>query len=262
MLVALVVLTAGLAVADVRDGGTPEAPVSRLRAGAAAVLGPAQEGSDVLARAGAAAWGELAGTTGSELEGLRRENADLAARAADAEAARARADELERLTTASAPWTTVTGRVVALRAERGGAWTATLDVGSDDGVTASTTVLAADGAAGRVREVAASTSEVLLLPDPRSGVGVRVEPSGQLGTARGTGEPGTLALTLLDPQARLSPGDRVVTLGSDGGRPFVPGVLLGEVASVDAVPGAITRTATLRLAVDPTRLDVVAVVQP
>lgn len=261
VLAVLVAVTATLAVVDLTDDDAPASPVTRLRAASAAVLGPAQEGADALGRAGRAAWAELTGDE-TALHRLRRENAALAARVLAAEEAAARAGSLKGLATTTAGRSVVTGRVLGVRAEPGGAWTATLDVGSDDGVEPSTTVLAAEGAVGRVRSVAASTCEVLLLADPRSGVGVRVEPSGQLGTAQGTGDPATLALTLLDAQADLTVGDRVVTLGSDGGRPFVPGVLIGEVASVEDDPGAVTRTATLVLATDVTRLDVVAVVLP
>lgn len=262
VLALLALLTVGLAVVDVADGEDTDSPLAQARGAAATVLGPAQEGADALGRAGSAAWGELSGGADGESARLRSQNAELAARLAEADDARTRSEGLTGLAGATGAWSSVTGRAIAVRAEPGGAWTATLDVGSDDGVQASTTVLVADGLVGRVRSVSASTSEVLLLADPRSGVGVRLETSGQLGTAQGTGQPGTLALTLLDPQADLAVGDRVVTLGSDGGRPFVPGVVLGEVTSVDSDPGAVTRTATLRLAVDPTRLDVVAVVQP
>ena len=259
VLAVLVVLTVTLAVVDVTDDDAPGSPVTRLRAGAASVIGPAQEGADALGRAGSAAWSELDGSGAGELERLRRENAELAAGLAGAGRAEDPAEDLAATTSGR---TTVTGRVVAVRGDAGGAWTSTLDVGADDGVGEETTVLAAGGLVGRVRAVAASTSEVLLLPDPRSGVGVRLEPSGQLGTARGTGEPGRLTLTLLDPQAQVATGEQVLTLGSDGDRPFVPGVLLGAVDSVLGEPGAITREATLRLAVDPTRLDLVAVLLP
>ena len=261
VLLVLLGLTAGLAVVDLSDDDAAGSPVTRLRAVAVAVLGPAQEGADALGRAGRAGWAELIGDETSSSR-LRRENAALAAEAAAAREAAARAGSLEGLATATDGVPVATGRVLGVRAEPGGAWTATLDVGSDDGVETSTTVLAAEGAVGRVRSVAASTCEVLLLPDPRSAVAVRVQRSGQLGTAEGTGDPGTLALTLLDPQAALAVGDALVTLGSDGGRPFVPGVAVGTVDSVDADPGSLTRTATLALAVDPTRLDVVAVVLP
>ena len=41
-------------------------------------------------------------------------------------------------------------------------------------------------------------------------------------------------------------GDRVTTLGSVGGRPYVPGIVVGTVTAVDPVDGQLTATATVR----------------
>ena len=46
-----------------------------------------------------------------------------------------------------------------------------------------------------------------------------------------------LQLDLLNGQARVAEGDRLVTFGSVNDRPFVPGVPVGEVTSVQATPG-------------------------
>ena len=60
----------------------------------------------------------------------------------------------------------------------------------------------------------------------------------------------------------MAAGDRVTTLGSVGGRPYVPGIVVGTVTSVDPAQGQLTATAVVRPAVDASRLDIVAVVLP
>ena len=55
-------------------------------------------------------------------------------------------------------------------------------------------------------------------------------------------------------------GDVVTTLGSVGGRPFVPGIPVGTVTTVHLGVGRLAPTGTVTPAVDTTSLDVVAVV--
>jgi rod shape-determining protein MreC len=69
-----------------------------------------------------------------------------------------------------------------------------------------------------------------------------------------------LDLRLLDGQSTVSAGDRLVSFGSQGDRPYVPGVPVGDVVSVQGTPGSQTRTATVRPYVDFTSLDLVGVV--
>jgi rod shape-determining protein MreC len=57
-------------------------------------------------------------------------------------------------------------------------------------------------------------------------------------------------------------GDVVRTLGSVDERPYAPGVVVGTVTDVDPEGGRMTRTATVRPAVDVDAIDVVAVLVP
>ena len=104
----------------------------------------------------------------------------------------------------------------------------TLDAGSRDGVKPELTVLSGQGLVGRVVRVGPTTCDVLLLTDPTFSVGVRLEASGLIGVASGNGDL-PMSLKLLDAQTKVVPGARLVTLGSAGGSPFVPGVPVGEV---------------------------------
>lgn len=161
----------------------------------------------------------------------------------------------------------VLARVVAVgRSGPAGPERVTIDAGSRDGVEVDRTVVAAEGLVGRVVSVAPWTSDVLLLGSRDLAVGVRVGADGVLGEVTGSAaagapalRPGTLSVALVE-RGVMAPGDDVVTLGSIDGRPYVPGVRVGTVRHVDPGVGRLAPTGTVRPAVDPTSLDVVAVV--
>jgi len=140
------------------------------------------------------------------------------------------------------------------------------DVGYRDGVTKDLTVIAGAGLVGRVIAVAAWTSDVLVVGDRDLTVGVRVGTKGWLGSVSATAPvgappraPGRLSLTLLE-QGTVEVGDTVTTLGSVGGRPFIPDVPVGTVVSLDPDRGQLTVSAIVEPIVDTEALDVVAVV--
>ena len=142
----------------------------------------------------------------------------------------------------------------------------TIDVGYRDGVTKDLTVIAGAGLVGRVIAVAAWTSDVLVVGDRDLTVGVRVGKKGWYGWVSATVPAGAtprasgrLSLTLLE-KGTVVVGDTVTTLGSVGGRPFVPDVPVGTVISLDPDRGQLTSTAVVEPFVDTASLDVVAVV--
>jgi rod shape-determining protein MreC len=142
--------------------------------------------------------------------------------------------------------------------------TVTLDAGSRDGIKPNETVLNGEGLVGRVVSVSSSTSTVLLATDGSSTVGARMAGSGQIGSVTGMGKglsgPDTLQLQLFDATAVLQPGQQLVTFGSVGGSPYVPGVPIGTVIRVERSANALTRSALIRPFVDFTSLGVVGVV--
>ena len=79
-------------------------------------------------------------------------------------------------------------------------------------------------------------------------------------TGQGIGDDGDLDLQLLDGQSTVERGDRLVTFGSQGATPYVPGVPVGEVVSVQGTPGSQTRAAVVAPYVDFSSLDLVGVV--
>ncbi len=239
-------------VALLGAGGVTDLPL--VRSAAATVLGPLERwvgpGDDALTAERAARIAAEARAAAAERQVAGR--SELAALLADP------ALSGQRL---------VAARVVAVGASGpAGPERVTIDVGSNDGVEVDTTVVAPQGLVGRVVSVAPWTSDVLVVGSPDLAVGVRVGERGVLGeasgsAARGAARPtaGLLSLGLVE-RGAMAPGDVVTTLGSVGGRPYVAGVRVGTVREVDDRPGRLAPTGTLAPAVDPTSLDVVAVV--
>ena len=157
-------------------------------------------------------------------------------------------------------------RVVAFSpASSSGDRRVTIDVGSRDGVTKDLTVIAGAGLVGRVIAVAAWTSDVLVVGDRDLTIAVRVGTEGRIGSVSATSPVGAkprglgqLSLTMLQ-QGTVVVGDTVTTLGSVGGRPFMPDIPVGTVVSVDPDRGQLTSTAVVEPVVRTASLDVVAV---
>jgi rod shape-determining protein MreC len=102
---------------------------------------------------------------------------------------------------------------------------------------------------------------VVLLSDPASAAGARLERGKEIGVVHGVGEHGRLVqFRLLDSTAPLTRGGRIVSFGSQNGRPYVPGVPIGVIERVESTPGELTRIAYARPYADLTALDVVGVV--
>lgn len=249
-LVALAVLvTCALLLVDLVGGPGP----GLLRRGAATVLGPLER---VLAPSGRASEDQL-----------RRENEDLQSALRQAEVTGAESAQLSALLSspATAGARVVPARVVGVAAPGPqGVVRLTIDVGSRDGIDVDRTVVAAGGLVGRVASVAPWTSDVLVLGGPDVVVGARVGAAGALATVGGatvaaTGrEQGELGLALVQ-TGTLAVGDEVRTLGSVDGRPFVPGVLVGQVTAVEPQRGRLAPSGTVKPAVDVGTLSVVGV---
>jgi rod shape-determining protein MreC len=257
-LIVLLLLAAAFITLDYR--GTA---FGGLRSGAETVFGPVQRGlASVFGPVGRFLGGiPHLGSNRSDIDALRRENDDLRRQLAEQALDRSRSEQLYRLQLLSGlgGYRVLPARVVSLGPSLGFEWTVTIDAGSADGVRPDMTVVAGTGLAGRVKQVGRTTSLVVLAADPGTKVGARVAGSGELGLAAGNGT-GPMGLTLLNPNAQVHPGDRLVT-GPFGESTYVAGVPIGEIVSVGGdTGGAGPRTATVRGYVNPSRLDVVGVV--
>jgi rod shape-determining protein MreC len=125
-------------------------------------------------------------------------------------------------------------------------------------------VLNGQGRVGTVASVTRTTSTVLLATDASVTVGVRLAGTGQIGVVTGTGKSmygtGLLRLQVFDVNVVLRPGQQLVTFGSAGGRPYVPGVPVGVITRVKGTASSLTKTALVRPYADDTALGVVGVV--
>ncbi|WP_282205705.1 rod shape-determining protein MreC [Kitasatospora fiedleri] len=261
LLVLLVVVAFALITVDIKGG--QDSPLGGARRAAASALGPAENAAAgaVDPVAGYIRAIRDAGTHQQRLDQITRENTELRQRLASSDAAAGRTKQLDDLlhTAGSGGYTVKAAQVIAIGAAQGFSWTITIDAGSDDGLTRDMTVIDGQGLVGRITTVAPTTATVLLASDPGFTAGVRLEGGGEIGFAAGQGA-SPMRIELLNGRAQVKPGDRLVTFGSQSGRPFVPGVPVGTVKEVQATPGQLTKTILVEPYVQFTRLDLVGVV--
>jgi rod shape-determining protein MreC len=209
---------------------------------------------------------ELASGTssGAKISALQQQNAQLRAELSQARLSQTQEAQLRQLLRLAGRgrYRVVAANVIA--AATGYADTVTIDAGSRDGIKPNETVLNGNGLVGRVVSVSSTASTVLLATDGSSTVGARMAGTGQIGSVTGTGKglsgPNTLHLQLFDASAVLHLGEQLVTFGSVGGSPFVPGVPIGTIVRLETSSNALTKSALVRPFVDFSSLGVVGVV--
>jgi len=131
-----------------------------------------------------------------------------------------------------------------------------IDKGANDGLKADMAVISAGGIVGKVLHVYPSTSQVLMINDQSSGVGVLVEKSRLQGVLRGTPN-GELILERVMSDETVSPGETVVSSGGD--QIFPKGLPVGTVIS--ARPGReMFLNIKVKAAADLSRIEEVLVV--
>ncbi|WP_053659277.1 rod shape-determining protein MreC [Streptomyces sp. MMG1121] len=261
LLVLLVAIALALITVDIRGGRN--SPVDGARQAAAAVFGPVENGlsSAVDPVGNAVSAIRDSGSRHSRLAALEKENAALKAKLGSDDRSRSRLNQLDKMLklAGEGQYGIKGAQVVAIGSAQGFSWTVTIDVGANDGIKRDMTVLNGDGLVGRVTTVGPDTSTVLLANDPDFTVGTRMEGSDELGFASGQGDR-PLRVELLNGQAEVHKGDRLVTFGSQNDRPFVPGVPVGVISRVDPSGGGLTRTLYVTPYVSFTKLDIVGVV--
>lgn len=137
--------------------------------------------------------------------------------------------------------------------------TITIDAGRKSGVRSNMTVISGFGLVGVVKYAYANSAVVQLASDPSFRVGARIAGSQQIGILSGQGTRKGV-LQLLDNTRETKVGDAILARGSNNGRPFVPGVPIGEVTAVDNSAGAVTQTADVKFYTNFSTLGVVSVV--
>jgi rod shape-determining protein MreC len=201
------------------------------------------------------------GRTRSEMEALREENGKLLTQLRERRSVDAQLEQLQGALdlAGKAEFKVVNARVISQGATTSFTQTITIDAGLEDGIRPNMTVINSYGLIGVVKTVYPSSSLISLTSDPSFRIGVRVAGSQQIGILAGQGTRKGV-LQLLDNQSNIKVGDILVARGSVNNRPFVPGVPVGEVTSVDNAAGAVTQTADVRFFADFSAISVVSVV--
>lgn len=258
-----VLLIAALAMITIsyRDGSS--SPLSSLSSFGASVFGPIENITGDVTRPAAQLADGVKGapSANAKISALQQENARLRAELSAAQLSKSEESQLKGLLSLASRggYRVVAANVIATGP--GYEDTVTLDAGSLDGVRPNQTVLNGNGLVGRVVSVSSVTSTVMLASDASSVVGARMAGTGEIGAVTGTGKGLTgLRLQLFDATAVLQPGQQLVTFGSVGGSPYVPGVPIGTITRLESSPGALTKVALIRPFVDFTSLGVVGVV--
>lgn len=262
VLAILVLVSITLIVFDLRGGES--GPTRPLRVAGETVLGSAERAMATFVvpmRGLIESLGGL-GDTDARIAQLEADNARLQAELDTVANDRARVADLEALLglVSTNDYETVPAQVIAVGPAQGFAWTVTIDAGSRDGVERDMSVISGAGLVGRTIDVGPTTSTVLLIVDATSSVGGRLSGTSQIGIVSGTGRQDSLTMQLLDPLAVVDVGDVVVSFGSEGGRPYAPGIPIGVVAEMRGTEGQLTRSAILEPYADISRLDIVGVV--
>lgn len=259
----LLVAALGLITINYQDGGS--SALSGIRRVSDSVFGGIESAASAVTSPVTGFFTSRAGS-GSSAQVTALEEQIVRLRAALSRAMLNRADyaQLSRLLQLSGKggYRVVAASVIATG--QGYQQTVTLDAGSKDGVQPQETVLNGQGLVGEVVSVTAQTATVQLATGPGSVVGVRLAPSGDVGWVTGQGKSATgsqqLKLQVLDTGAVLKAGQQLVTSASVRDRPYVPGVPVGAIASVQNKAGSLTPLALVRPYVDFGALGVVGIV--
>lgn len=260
-LAVLVVASLTFVILDLRGG---DGPLSSARSAVSAVTGLLQRGAATVFSpvTSAGDWWTTWRNQAGQISELRAQNEELERAVRESASDRARADALDELlrVATAGRYRVLPAEVIAVGPAQDYAWTVTIDAGSLDGIEREMTVINGQGLVGRVLKVNQTTSTVVLLIDASSAVGGRVATTEEIGIVAGTGRQDSLDFQLLDPLAELVIGDSLVTFGSRGGRPYAPGIPIGEVVDITGTAGQLTRVATVEPFVDVSQLSIVGVV--
>ena len=201
------------------------------------------------------------GRTRNQIEKLRDENDKLRLTLQNRKTADAQLKQLKGVLdlAGTAGYDVVNAKVISQGSTTSYTQTITIDAGTSSGVRANLTVLSGYGLVGVVKFAYRDSALVQLASDPAFKIGARIAGTQQIGILSGQGTRKGV-LQLLDNTRQVGKGDALLARGSQNGRPFVPGVPIGEVISVDNSPGAVTQTADVKFYTNFSTLGVVAVV--
>lgn len=134
-----------------------------------------------------------------------------------------------------------------------------IDLGSDQGIVEGMPVVTERGLVGRVQKVGPTTSTVLLITDPSSGVQSMIKRQNSRAVGVVTGQAGTQpVMEYIAQEADVAVGDEVETSGLAGN--FPKGLTIGQVTEVRKRDVDMYQQAVVRPTVDFNRLEFVLVI--
>ncbi len=140
--------------------------------------------------------------------------------------------------------------------------TITISKGYIDGVKKDMAVVTSDGLVGNVAKVSRNSAQVLLLTDSRRAVSAliqRTREPGTVGIVEGyPEEQGYLRMVNIPPEAKLQPGDTVISAGLGG--VFPKGLIIGHLLETGTDQYGLLQQAIIKPAVDFNRLEEVFIV--
>ena len=201
------------------------------------------------------------GRTRNQIERLKSENDRLRLKLQNRKTADAQLSQLKGVLdlAGKAGFKVLSARVISQGSSTSFAQTITIDAGTNSGIKKNMTVISGYGLVGVVKYAYPNSALVQLASDPSFRIGARIAGSQQIGILSGQGTRKGV-LQLLDNTTQVSVGDVILARGSQNGRPFVPGIPIGEVTKVDNSPGSVTQTADVKFYTNFTSLGVVSVV--
>jgi rod shape-determining protein MreC len=201
------------------------------------------------------------GRTRNQIEKLKADNDALRQKLLDRKVADAELKQLKSVLdlAGAGGFKVVSAKVISQGSSTSFAQTITIDAGTRSGIRSNMTVISGFGLVGVVKVSYANSAVVQLASDPSFRVGARIAGSQQIGILSGQGTRKGV-LQLLDNTQEIKVGDAILARGSNNGRPFVPGVPIGEVTAVDNSASAITQTADVKFYSNFATLGVVSVV--
>jgi rod shape-determining protein MreC len=134
-----------------------------------------------------------------------------------------------------------------------------IDLGSDQGIAEGMPVVTERGLVGRIQKVGPTTSTVLLITDPSSGVQSMIKRENSRAVGVVTGQAGALpVMEYIAQEADVAVGDEVETSGLGGN--FPKGLTIGQVIEVKKRDFDMYQQAVVRPTVDFNRLEFVLVI--
>lgn len=203
----------------------------------------------------------------SDLEVLRRRNADLEEALAQFQAELVdlreiasdyqRIAELLNYTSSRQNEEYVTADVIALADANVPLRTIVINRGARDGVAVGMPVVTQQGLVGRIINVTANASRVLLITDSSSAISGRLQTTRAEGSV--VGQPaGDLLMVFIPLDAQVPEGDLVITSGLGGNLPS--DIVIGQVTNVQQREFDLTQQATVRSLINFDTLEIVLVI--